>query len=805
MKKLILLFVVFNSLCFISITSCAQAPNWLWAKSAGGSSQDEARSIAVDASGNTYIVGYFGSATITFGSTTLTNAGPMDIFLTKYDPNGNVVWAKRAGGTTSDEAYSVAVDTSGNVFVAGIFHSTTIIFGSTTLTNAGNYDIFLAKYDSNGNVLWAKRAGGAGLDRAYSVTVDVSGNAYLAGYFASSSIVFGSTTLTSVGAEDIFLAKYGVNGNVLWAKSAGSALYDGATSVAVDTSGNVYMAGVFRSSTIVFGSTTLTNAGVSNYDIFLAKYDINGNIVWAKSAGSTSDDVATSVTVDLLGNLYVTGYFKSPSLIFGSTTLSNADNTGNSYDLFISKYDINGNVVWAKSAGSTGDDFVNSIALDALGNPYVTGYFNSSTLSFGSTTLTNVGSNNIFLAKYDVNGNVVWAKSSGGTDNDFASSVVVDPSGNVCVSGYFNSPSITFNSTTLTNAGVYNIFIAKCFGCYTPANAGSVSGFTTVCQGQNSVIYTVPIINYATSYIWTLPSGATGSSTSNSISVDYGISAVSGNITVKGNNTCGNGATSTIAITVNPAYSFTENHSICDGDTYNWHGANYITAGTFTANYTSISGCDSIYTLHLTVNPVYAFTENHSICNGDTYNWHGTDYSIAGNYYDSLNTVMGCDSVYALNLSVFSVNTSLTVSDPTITANASGATYQWLDCDNAFAIIPGATSQSFTAIANGYYAVMITQGLCSDTSACVQITTVGIASVQSGEIIIYPNPATDKLYIEVPKKSDIEISNIQGQQIKSIAASDNTTTIDISTFAKGMYFVKVKTENGIAVKKFIKQ
>ena len=287
---------------------------------------------------------------------------------------------------------------------------------------------------------------------------------------------------------------------------------------------------------------------------------------------------------------------------------------------------------------------------------------------------------------------------------------------------------------------------------------------------SNSVTYSVPSIANATSYIWTLPIGATGTSTTNTITINYGISAISGNITVKGINSCGNGAISTLAITVNPIYSFTENHSICNGETYNWHGINYTNAGTFTANYTSINGCNSIYTLHLILDPVYYFNENHSICNGNFYDWHGEDYHNAGTYYDSLVSIHGCDSVYMLNLSVTYIDTSLTISDPTISANAIGAIYQWLDCTNAFAIINGETSQSYTASANGNYAVMITQGLCSDTSACVQINTVGIFSLLYEGIIIYLNPSTNNLTIETPPQSTIEISNIEGQLIKTCAA-----------------------------------
>ncbi len=393
-----------------------------------------------------------------------------------------------------------------------------------------------------------------------------------------------------------------------------------------------------------------------------------------------------------------------------------------------------------------------------------------------------------------------------------------------------------------------------------PASAGTISGTITVCQGQNSVTYTVPAITDAISYIWTLPVGATGTSDTNSIIVNYGTSAVSGNITVKGNNTCGDGVISNLAITVNPVYVFTENYSICNGETYNWHGTNYTTANTYTANYTSISGCDSIYTLHLTVNPVYTFTENHSICNGETYNWHGTnytttgtfnanytsisscdsiyilhltanpvyaftenhsictgetynwhgsDYSIAGSYYDSLLSINGCDSTYILNLSVIAIDTSLTVSYPVISANASGASYQWLDCNNAFANIIGETSQSYTATSNGNYAVRITQGLCTDTSACVQITTVGIATIQTNGISFYPNPVTDNLQIQTALQiKNIEITDITGRLLYTTTSKTlpcRQAGINCRGFAKGAYFIRAITEKGIMVKKFMKE
>jgi len=164
--------------------SCfAQTPDWLWAKSAGGSSYDVANSVTSDGSGNIFVAGLFASSTITFGSFTLTNDGYYDMFLVKYDNAGNVIWAKSAGGSFDDWAFSVIADTSENIFVAGSFKSSTITFGSFTLTitNDSCYDLFIVKYDNAGNVLWAKSAGGSFDDWAFSVIADTSENIFVAG------------------------------------------------------------------------------------------------------------------------------------------------------------------------------------------------------------------------------------------------------------------------------------------------------------------------------------------------------------------------------------------------------------------------------------------------------------------------------------------------------------------------------------------------------------------------------------------------------------------------------------------------
>jgi len=308
----------------------SQSPGWLWAKSAGGIHNEEAKSIATDASGNVYATGYFASDSITFGSITLVNphGGEFNTFLVKYDSQGNVLWAKSPRGTGGNEAYSVGVDASGNSYITGVFTNPLLIFGSDTATYYGGSTIFLAKFDVNGNFLWVRSAGGGWFDFSYSVAVDASGNICIAGSYSSPSISFGAyhliNLINSGSSNDLFIAKYDSNGNVIWARRAGGTKNDIGYSIATDHSGNVYISGGFTSHTISFDTITFTNpnANFFNLELFVVKYNATGNVVWAKSAGGVNSDQARSIAVDTADNVYIAGSFSSPTITFDTITLN---------------------------------------------------------------------------------------------------------------------------------------------------------------------------------------------------------------------------------------------------------------------------------------------------------------------------------------------------------------------------------------------------------------------------------------------------------------------------------------------------
>ena len=230
----------------IFIDAHAQTPNWLWATAAGGQFAEQADAICTDASGNVYATGYFSTSSITFGSYTLTTSGSSSLFIVKFDPSGNVLWAQSKSGSSTINGYGIAADASGNVYVSGRFYSSTLTFASTTLTNAGGSDMFVVKLNSSGTYLWAKSAGGTGTESGAGISVDASGNVIVSGYFSSSSLTFGSTTLTNAtGSSDMFTVKYDASGAVLWAKSAASAGVDYGVDNTTHATGNVIISGYF--------------------------------------------------------------------------------------------------------------------------------------------------------------------------------------------------------------------------------------------------------------------------------------------------------------------------------------------------------------------------------------------------------------------------------------------------------------------------------------------------------------------------------------------------------------------------------
>jgi hypothetical protein len=436
----------------------APAQEFAWAMQMGGASVTAGSGIAVDSAGNVYTTGYF-SGTATFGTTTLTASGYGDTFVAKLNSSGVVQWAKRMGGVgATTRGRSIAVDGSGNTYVTGTFDSIAQ-FGTYTLT-APAYctEIFVEKLGPDGTVLWATRMGGTSWDESYSMALDGSGNTYVTGYFQGTA-TFGTTTLTSSGNQDIFVAKLNSSGVVQWAKRMGGVGDDEGKGIALDGSGNTYVTGRF-SDVASFGSYNLTpTRNPTMCDIFVEKLNSSGTVLWAKRMGGSNGDQGFTIAVDADGNTYVTGWFYGWA-DFGTFTLDTGDTFVRA--MFIEKLNSSGVVQWAINLGG-GNILNNAVAIDGNRNTYVSGSF-SDTATFGTTTLTSAGSYDAFVEKFDAIGTVLWVRSVGGLGQDEGGGIAVDAGGTTYVTGDFQGTA-TFGPYTLTATGTYNAFVTRLREC----------------------------------------------------------------------------------------------------------------------------------------------------------------------------------------------------------------------------------------------------------------------------------------------------------------------------------------------------
>ncbi len=332
--------------------------NYLWAKSFGGTTADSGIFISVAPQGNSVVTGLF-SGTVDFDPSGATFnlssvGGGWDIYVSKFNSSGIFQWSRSRGGQGTDIGDAVAVDSNGNVYSSGVFSGEVDFNPGTetvTLTSSGPNDMFISKFDSAGNYLWAKRFGGSGSDGSTPISVDGNGNIYLSGDFSGTVDFYPgepSALITATGTKDNFIVKLDSSGGYLWSKHFGSsgASTTGART-AIDSSGNVFYTGDFTG-TIDFdpsaGEANLTSAGGGLSDIFISKLDSSGGYLWAKSVGGTSADRGQAIAVDTSGNVYSTGYFNGVADFYPGAETKSLNSAGGR-DVYISELNSSGNVL----------------------------------------------------------------------------------------------------------------------------------------------------------------------------------------------------------------------------------------------------------------------------------------------------------------------------------------------------------------------------------------------------------------------------------------------------------------------------
>lgn len=876
---------IFLSFFFLFQSLIVFPQSFQWVNQMGNYINSYAMDIKIDVSGNAYTIGrYQGTCDFDIGSInsyTMTALGDADIFITKHNSNGTLLWVKSFGGTKYDQGTAIAIDSFGNIYATGFFEGIADFdpdFNKTfNMTSKNFLDIFVAKYDSSGNFIWAKQMGGNGTDLGEAIVLNATGAIYITGSFRD-TVDFNSGTgvanLISSGISDAFILKLDTAGSFVWARKLGGISDDYGTSISIDKTGNVYSTGSF------YGAADF-DPGIGTYnvlsnghtDAYISKLDASGNFLWAKCIGGSEYESGSSIIIDHSGNIYIKGHFYSVIDFDPGIGVFNLTPIGG--EIFILKLNSLGNFVWAKKSGGNNMK-IGPLVLDIFDNIYSTGSFHDSAdFDPGNPVykLISNGFEDVYLTKIDSAGNFIWAKKMGGTKDDIGYCLALDTSGSVFTIGIF-ADSVDFNPDTgiyLLNAPFStNIFIQKI--CQPPEKPQQITGNTDICSWSTNEYSINPVLG-ATSYSWLLPSGWSGASTTRKISVIA--SSVGGNIQVKAINSCGESEIQTLIVNVDsippkPTKIF-GNSNICTGISENYYitpiiGATSYTwilpsgwSGTSTTNNINVisssnSGIISVNannhcsaspkeTLSVTVKSlpnidIKVFPSN-VICfgdfvtlnglNGATYSWSsgvkdGVPFqpNISNIYLVTGVDSFGCSNSKTISITVnplpsiftqpqdqlVNVGSSAQFSTGSLNSNS---TFQWQQSTNTgyfnlsnSAQFAGVNSPALF-ISNASLAqndlrfrCVITDGNCSDTtkSAFLRVTYPNKVTNFNCEnyFNIYPNPSNNQFSIESKSNSTnlyYIISDKLGRVILSNKITEQITNVDISKFSAGFYFVKI--------------
>ena len=512
----LLIFLLFLQTTVLLPVAIAQSGQWLWGRGNTGGGID-AYAVATDSSGNVYGAGFGGSSS--FGAITVPYSGSSEQAIwVKYSPTGTALWAD---GTQNGNAYlsNITTDANGDLIVFGVFDSHTLTIGDTILTNPyaswENYSYFIAKYNPTGTLLWVISDGDSisafpGISLSAGLTTDHEGNIYIASSFHAASMSSGSYTLTNTDASgqtnDIFVAKYNSSGGLVWATSAGGISDDDAYSITIGAAGNVYISGCFYSPSITVGSSVIANPWAVPI-AYIAEFSSSGLPLWAQAAGGSKEAYGIGLISDASGNVYMTGGFRDSSISFGSTTITRTYPAAvPNFALFLVQYSPSNVVTWSKTIGSpTNDLYGFSIALAPCGEVWVSGNYSEDATIDGQTLSLVAGTDPIFIAGYDLTGNVL-GYSGLGSGGDDQNAIACDPNGNVFVcadyeNGAHESDSIFYiGPDTLPHlSGGEYFYIGKYSNIANNMDSIFEHMDTTFCM-SNSIILSAPV--GFSSYSW---------------------------------------------------------------------------------------------------------------------------------------------------------------------------------------------------------------------------------------------------------------------------------------------------------------
>lgn len=604
---------------------------------------------------------------------------------------------------------------------------------------------------------WATRAGGIGGERSKSIALDVNKNVYTVGTFRDTADfdpgpnVF---NLIAKGSNDIFIQKLDKDGNFLWAIGLGSIGSDDANAVSTDTSGHVYITGSFRDTTDFDPSSNVVNAvAEGSADIFVLKLDSNGDFLWVKQMGGSGLDEGNTLTTDVAGNIYVAGRFiDSVDFDPGMGTLYIEATRSSS---FIQKLTPNGDLVWAKAILGNGANEVFSIALDSWGYVYTTGDFSGTVdvdPAIGTLNVTSIGGTDIFIQKLDAAGNLVWAKQMGGIGLDEGHAVTIDASGAVYSLGRFNN-TVDFDPGP---------------------------GVTSKTTNGNDDVYLQKLTSNG-DLIWVNTLGGSSFDDGRSLATDgagnvYFVGHFSGLVDF-------DFGAGTLDLTANGGYDAFVQKVDANGNLL-WVRSIGAVANDLGRGLVVDEDNGLYYTGY------YRDTVDFDPGTGSLF------LASAGDYDAFVSKLQAC-----------SVDTAVLVVGNILTASASNATYQWVDCATGSPIV-GATNASFTPSINGDYQVLVTQHGCMEASSCYNVTVVGVEAVTATSLLIYPNPSTELINLEWGKEQATSISllDVQGRRVLTTQfITSDKAQLSLRQLPAGVYYISITNQHQSSIHKIIKQ
>ncbi len=650
---------------------------------------------------------------------------------------------------------------------------------------------------------WVSYVGGTAQEACESIAADSDGNVVTVGNTDSpNNIAFGGYQNSPTPIGDAYIMKFDSLGNLLWGTYYGGSWGESFKDVAINSNDEIIAVGYTQSSGLAINGwqDTLSGTGING---LILKLDPAGIPIWCTYYGTSGTFWFESCAIDSNDNLYVAGRAQqNPTMVMSGFQPNYG---GGNADGVLIKMNDSGNLLWDTYYGGSSGDEGTGCAVDIQGNVFLTGEtYSSAGIAFNGFQMSYGGGGDSFIVKFDSLGNRLWSTYYGNAFAADYTSCVADNNGNVYLaSAVAYGDNLAFNGHQMTNGGggVFDALLVKfdslgnrlwatLYGGNLPElgwDCGTDSFGNVYLGGMAQSTYNIAFNGFQNTQADTL--------------VDQGDAYIvkfnSSGVRQWGSYLGGPHEELGFGMYISPIGQI----YLC-GRTRSEY--NLATGGNQTT-YGGGSHDGYIAKINQCVPTTSSMSE--TACN--SYHWmeSGQTYTNSGSYNVILQNSAGCDSIITLNLTIDAVDNSITqLNDSILEANSMGAQYQWLDCNNNYALISGETSQSFIATSNGNYAVQITENGCIDTSVCIPITTLSIVMNEQASVAISPNPTSDKIYVDLNayhERITIRIYSPTGQLLtRESYESISEIEIDINPIP-GLYIVEILEESNLISRKRI--